>query len=76
MGYIKGILGKNGHPNYVPIVSKVKTSKSCLGYFVVAPSLPTYDLLKYVKVYEKVYFVVGGVQITFIEEKPPADCAN
>jgi len=61
MGYIREILGKDGHGNYVPIASKVKTSKSWLELFLVAPSLPIYDRLKYGKVYEKVYFVVGGV---------------
>jgi hypothetical protein len=72
MGYTGGGLGKNGQGIVVPITPYMKSPRTSLGYDVVVASLPTSSLVAT----REVLFVAGGVQTSFLEEKPIVDCAE
>jgi hypothetical protein len=72
MGYIRGVLGKNGHGIIVTITPKTKSPRTSIGYDVVVSSLPTPSL----STTREVLFFASGVQTILREEKPTIDCVE
>jgi hypothetical protein len=72
MGYTKGGIGNNGQGIGVPITPEIKSPRKGIGYDIVVSSIPTPRL----STTKEVFFVAGGFQTGFPEEKPIVDCVE